>query len=693
MNTLDAAVRYATERGWPCFPCVPDAKRPATSNGLNDATKDPERLRIIWRPGANLGVRTGAVSGIFALDVDVKDGAGGRESLAQLQHEHGALPVTLTNATPTGGCHLLFRQPASALGNRVGLMPGLDVRGDGGYIVAPPSIVGGSAYRWIDEGEQIAEAPAWLVGLITVGSESRLNFGAVLTGVSRGARNDQLFRYAAKLRGDGVALDDAPRLVLDMAARCSPPMDPEEALACLASAWRYAPRMHLTELGNAQRFVVRHGANARYLPEFKKWLTWDGARWLFDEDGEAVRLAKETARSLYAEAAAEPDDNRRAAVGKWAAASESATRLKAIAELAKTEPGVPLRANELDRDPWLLGVANGVLDLRTGTLRTPDREDFITKRAPVEYQPGAQCPQWLAFIDKIFAGNGALIEYMQRAVGYSLTGLTKEQVFFLLWGFGANGKSTFLSTVRGGLGDHALHADPAAFMARDRSGPSSDIARLRGARLVTAVETEDGQRLAESLVKQMTGGDPVTACFKYQEHFEFVPAFKLWLAANHKPVVRGGDFAIWRRIHLIPFTVTIPPEEQDRTLPDKLLAELPGILNWALDGCRAWQAQGLMPPDEVKAATAEYRREMDLMQDFLDACCVVQPAARGPQPTLYAGYRAWAEAAGHHPMSGNKFGRKLGERGFEKRQGAAGRVEYLGIGLREDRTGGHDGRF
>lgn len=692
MNTLDAAVHYATERGWPCFPCVPDAKRPATPNGLHDATKDPGRLRSIWKYGANLGVRTGEASGIFALDVDVKDGASGRESLEQLQHEHGALPVTLTNATPTGGSHLLFRHPTHTLGNRAGLLPGLDVRGDGGYIVVPPSVIGGCSYHWINEDEQIAEAPAWLVALISASADSKLDLGAVLAGVSQGARNDQLFRYAAKLRGDDFAPDDARRLVLDMAARCAPPMDPEEALACLASAWRYAPRTHLTDLGNAQRFVVRHGVNARYLHEFKKWVTWGDARWHFDEDGEAARLAKETARSLYAEAAEESDDNRRAAVGKWAAASESATRLKAITELAKTEPGVPVRANELDRDPWLLGVANGVLDLRTGTLRTPRREDYITKRAHVEFHAGAACPMWLAFLDRIFAGKVSLIEFMQRTAGYSLTGSTAEQCLFLLWGSGANGKSTLVNALRAMLGDYATQADAATFMARDRGGASSDIARLRGARLVAAVETEDGQRLAESLVKQLTGQDTIAARFLYGEHFEFSPAFKLWLAANHKPVVRGDDYAIWRRIHLIPFTVQIPEAERDKELPEKLRAELPGILNWSLEGCRAWQAQGLVPPEEVRAATAEYRREMDLLQDFFDACCVAHPAARGPQPALYAAYKAWAEAAGHHPMSSNKFGRKLGARGFEKRHTGKG-IEYLGIGLREDRTGGHDGSF
>lgn len=687
MRTLDAAIEYATRRDWACFPCVPGEKNPATENGLYDASKNPNELRKLWRrDDANLAIRTGAASGIIALDVDVKDGASGRESLDKLQQEHGALPVTLTNATPTGGWHHIYRHPGQLLGNRTGMLPGLDVRADGGYILGPPSIIKGpkgGSYRWANEDETIAAAPAWLVKLIGTASESQLDMSAVLKGLPRGTRNDQMFRYASKLRADNIPLPEAQHLVLEMAARCTPALDPEEALACLASAWRYESRLHLTDLGNAQRFVVRHGANARYIPEFKKWITWDGARWVFDEDGEAARLTKETVLSLYAEAAAEEDDNRRAAVGKWAAQSEGERRLKSISELAKTELGIPVHTNMLDSDPWRLGVTNGVLDLKSGALCVPRREDFITKRALVSYDSAAQCPMWLAFLDRIFAGNKQLIEFMQRAAGYSLTGSTAEQCLFLLWGGGANGKSTFINALRAALGDYATQADPAAFMARERSGPSNDIARLRGARLVAAVETEEGQRLAESLVKQITGQDTIAARFLYGEHFEFVPAFKLWLAANHKPVIRGDDYAIWRRIHLVPFTVQIPEGEKDKALPDKLVTELPGILNWALTGCRAWKAHGLLPPEEVKAATAEYRREMDVMQDFLDACCVVTPKASVGSTPLYTAYRKWAEETGHYPMSQTRFGRKIAERGIEKRN--TPRVEYLGLGLLEIR--------
>lgn len=687
MKALDAAIAYAQERGWACFPCIPDEKRPLTRNGLNDATKDPERLRALFHghANANLGIRTGSVSGIFALDIDVKDGKPGRASLERLQRENGALPVTLINNTANGGWHLIFRYPGAPLGNRAGLLDGIDVRADGGYIVAPPSSIAAKCYRWLNEDEAIAEAPDWLVELIRNGSGSKLDLAGIHRGVPRGARNDQLFRYAAKLRADGHSFADAERLVLEAAARCAPPLDAEEALACLSSAWRYRATHHLTDLGNAHRFVVRHGGNTRYVPTVKKWLTWDGARWLFDEDGEVARLAKDTALSIYVEAAEESNDQRRAALAKWAAQSESERRLRSIVELAKTEPGVPLAVDALDADPWLLGVTNGVLDLRSGTLRQPRREDYITQRAPVAYNAEATCPTFEAFLSRIFADNRELIEFVRRAAGYTLTGSTAEQCLFLLWGTGANGKSTLVNTLRALLGDYATQADAATFMFRDRGGASNDIARLRGARLVSAIETEDGQRLAESLVKQLTGQDAIAARFLYAEHFEFVPAFKLWLAANHKPIVHGDDYAIWRRIHLIPFTVPIPEAERDRTLPEKLAAELPGILNWALAGCSAWQAHGLMPPEEVRAATAEYRREMDVLQDFLDARCIIKANARVGASALYAAYRHWAEETGHRPMSQTRFGRKLGERGFQKAKASVG--FYVGLGLLEDRHG------
>lgn len=413
-----------------------------------------------------------------------------------------------------------------------------------------------------------------------------------ITGLKQGERNVGIFRYACKLRAVGTHENEARRLVLEAGARCVPPLDEDEALRCLESAWRYDANFHTTDLGNAQRLVAHHGEDIRYCPDFKKWLIWDGLRWCFDEDGAVMRRAKDTVRSIYAETANETNDTRRAALAKHAVASESAGRLAAMVELAKSEAELVARSSEFDADPMLLGVGNGTVNLLTGGLWEPRREDYITKQAMTHYDPAAQCPLWLSFLNRIMGGDTEMIGFLQRAMGYALTGSAKEQCLFLLYGVGANGKSTFLNVIGELAGDYGANTPAESLMVQQNSGVRNDIARLRGVRFVTAIETEDGQRLAESLVKSLTGGDTISARFLYGEFFDFTPQFKLFLAANHKPVIKGDDYAIWRRVRLVPFEVTVPEGEQDRDLPEKLRAELPGILNWAIEGCHEWIAQG-----------------------------------------------------------------------------------------------------
>jgi putative DNA primase/helicase len=336
--------------------------------------------------------------------------------------------------------------------------------------------------------------------------------------------------------------------------------------------------------------------------------------------------------------------------------------------LATSEPGIPVLLEQLDADPWLFNVVNGTIDLRTGILRPARREDLITKLAPVIYDPDARCPTWERFLQQIMAGNTALITFLQRAIGYGLTGVTSEQVLLLLYGTGANGKSTFLEVLRALFGDYARQAEFATFLARTSDAVRNDLARLAGARFVTAVEAASGRRLDEALIKQLTGGDPITARFLYQEFFEFTPQFKLFLATNHKPVIRGTEHAIWRRIRLIPFEVTIPQAQQDRTLPDKLRAELPGILAWAVQGCLAWQRDGLPMPTEVHQATETYREEMDTFGLFLADYCIVDPTdptRRATTGELFDAYLTWCRQNGEHfQLTKTHFGMRLGERGL-----------------------------
>lgn len=439
-----------------------------------------------------------------------------------------------------------------------------------------------------------------------------------------------------------------------------------------------------SDLDNAVRLAERHGQDLRYCWPWRKWLAWDGRRWRVDDTGEVARQAKETVRQMIREAAAIEDDEAREKALDAARKCQARHKIEAMVALAASEPGIPVLPEEMDRDPWLLNVVNGTIDLRTGELRPHRREDMLTKLAPVEYDPEAKCHRWEAFLDRIMAGNKELIRYLQKAAGYSLTADVSEQVFFLLHGSGANGKSVFLNTLLAVLGDYGTQAAPDLLMAKKSERHPTELADLRGARLVVALETEEGRRLAESLVKWLTGGDRIKARRMREDFFEFASTFKIWLASNHKPIVRGSDYAMWRRIRLIPFTVTIPPEEQDKQLPAKLREELPGILRWAVEGCLAWQREGLGEPPEVVEATAEYRAEMDAIANFLAECCIVNPLAKVPVATLYRAYTEWAQENGEWVLSQRELGTRLKERGFSQRKANKGRVFWIGLGLRDD---------
>jgi putative DNA primase/helicase len=422
------------------------------------------------------------------------------------------------------------------------------------------------------------------------------------------------------------------------------------------------PERPCTDLGNAERLVRLFGDSIRFVPQWG-WLVWDGKRWARDNGNQRItELAEETVRQIYREAAEAQDPEERAKLAKWAIASESRQRIAAMIDLAA--PMCLASPNEFDADDWLINLENGVLNLQTFEFMPHNPDLKLTKSAPVTYAPNADCPKWKAFLQRIFNNNERLIRFVQRAVGYSLTGSTREQCLFFLHGTGANGKSTFLEVIRALLGDYAVTAEFSTFVADRKSSVRNDIARLHSARLVTAIEVGEGKRFAEELIKTLTGGDTVAARFLYREFFEFKPRFKVWLAANYKPEIRGTDYAIWRRIRLIPFTVTIPPEEQIPDLAEQLKEELSGILNWALEGLRDWLANGLQPPPEVTEATEAYRAEMDIVGLFVQDACVPDPKAVMPSRTLYEAFREWCAENGHELLTPKQFGRRLAAKGF-----------------------------
>jgi putative DNA primase/helicase len=453
---------------------------------------------------------------------------------------------------------------------------------------------------------------------------------------------------------------------------------------------------YLSEFKLAERMLSLFGDDIRYDHLNKEWYVWDGIVWGKDVCGKIPRMAKETILSLYGEAQNTTDDDRRRKVVKFAFESETDRKLKALVSNAQVD-AKDVKQEDFDKDIWLLNVNDGTLDLSrrggsTAQLHKHRREDLITKIAPVSYNAEAKCPSWIKFLDIIMDGNDELIEYLQRVVGYCLTGDTSEQCIFILYGEGENGKSTFLDTIQTMLGDYALTTRTETILARSYDSIPNEIARLHGARLVVAMESPEGRRLNESLVKTLTGGDTIASRFLYHEVFEYRPQFKLFIGTNHKLVITGTDHAIWRRIKLIPFSVKIPArtERVPKSEVMKMFKqEEEGILAWAVRGCMKWKEEGgLKEPRIVKSETRVYRSEMDKLGDYIKERCVEDPEGWVVFSGLYADYKDWCIEAGDKPLSRMAFGMKLQERGykpdvctsgFEKNQ----RI-YRGIRMNED---------
>ena len=438
------------------------------------------------------------------------------------------------------------------------------------------------------------------------------------------------------------------------------------------------------DTGNAERLFDAFGEMLRFCYTDKKWLYYFEGKWYTDNIGYIRQLAdsatmlQEQERVLYAH-----DEEMLKAFDRHLKKSRSFAGKTAM--IREAEHYAPILPQHLDRNKSVIGAKNGIIDLRTGELLPHDREAYLTKQSPVIYNPDAPAPKlWLQFLHDIFGGDPYMLEYIQKCVGYSLTGSTSEQCAFFLFGTGRNGKSTFLEIVRGILGDYATNIQPQTIMVNPKSGnaPSSDIARLKGARLVTSVEPNEGMRLDEGLLKQLTGDDVVTARKMFSEEFEFKPEFKLWMATNHKPLIRGTDTGIWRRIHLIPFEVQIPLDRVDKKLKYKLVKEAEGILKWAVQGCLKWQNEGLTMPQKVLEAVREYQHEMDVISAFLDACCVTGEGETKASK-LYAVYAKWAEEHNEYLMSSTKFGTELKRKGIVKKNMPDGRY-YVGITLDSD---------
>ncbi len=416
----------------------------------------------------------------------------------------------------------------------------------------------------------------------------------------------------------------------------------------------------------------------RYCPAFNKWIVFDGTRWHSEAPGGPYPFIRKMIKALYKIAHSISDDNKRVEYLKNLITLESHKRQNAILSAAQFIPQLIIYSNEFDMNPMLLNVKNGTLDLSSGQLRPHNAKDYLTKIIDIEYCPESECPEFIQFLNRIFSENQEFINYVQRFIGYCLTGRTDEQVILFMHGEGANGKTTLANVVEVLLCDLAITASADLLMQRDNRNASNDLAALRGARLVKVAEFDESDKISEAQLKTLTGEDRIACRFLYGEFFQYRPTYKIILLGNHKPSIRGRDYGIWRRIHLLPFRVIIPKHERDPNLFRRLLKEMQGILAWAVQGCLAWQERGLDPPDEVLQEVEHYRRSEDVFMQWFDECCITGCEYQSSASALIDSFVRFTNL---RHMTTQKFGRLLAEQGFTKVK--SGNIYWRGIGLLE----------
>jgi putative DNA primase/helicase len=471
--------------------------------------------------------------------------------------------------------------------------------------------------------------------------------------------------------------DEAKRLLLELAESTPEYSGPTPSRQTEQS------NENCTDMGNARRLAARFGDRVRYCKQLG-WMIFDGKRWVPDDCAQVQAFAKDVVRDIYHEAAQASDEDTRKRLARWALSCETAHRIQAMIQLFPSEPGISVTHDRFDQGKMLLNLPNGTLNLESGNVRTHNKTDLLTKLAPVRFDPKAECPRWERFVSEIMDSDAELTTFLQRLLGYGITGETREQVWAFLWGKGANGKSTLLETLSYVLGDYAMNTPAETFLENKPGSIRNDLARLRGARIVTASEPRVG-RFDHAIINSFTGEDQLSVRFLHKEHFDFQPEALLCFAANHRPNVKDTSLAFWRRLLLLPFVRQFTNEERDPALRAALRAEASGILNWLVAGCLEWQRSGLMPPVKVREAVNEYRCETDVLGDFIETCCVVAVGTQVPRQALFDAYQRFCEERSiRKPLSQRAFNESILTREgvFHQRLGANKVHTWRGIGLR-----------
>jgi putative DNA primase/helicase len=717
---FDTEAILCAKRGWHVFPCSPADKKPLTEHGLKDATRDSATIKRWWTqwPRAMIGIRTGPESGFFAIDLDLdpEKKLNGVAAFEMLKNG-GELPETITAQTPRGGRHLWFRWVDGIKNSAGKVAPGIDVRGAGGYVIAPPSRrADGAEYQFLaDDWDGPAEAPSWLLELIlpkkqeeasrktAAGNGADTNYAraaldrecAAVTSAQPGGRNNTLNRSAFNLgqlvAGGALSESEVSDRLYSAATTCGLVKDDgcemvEKTIASGLAAGMAKPRSALVREAKAPgpsakprkkkseksagiedrvalEFAQQHANDFRYVAASSQWMRWSESRW----ETENTLAAFDESRKLCRKAG-----------------NAKAKTVAAVIALARADRTIAATMDQWDRDPWCLNT-DATYDLRTGIARAPNPLDYLTKKTVCDAAPaGTPHPMWDAFLARITADDIELQQFLQRYIGYSCTGFTQEQVFVFAYGQGANGKGTFINTLSKIFGDYATIADMNIFLVTRNERHPTDLAKLRGARLVIAQETQKGRRWDETKIKALTGGDKITARFMRQDYFDFEPTFKLFIAGNHKPRLSTIDEAMRRRMLVVPFTVQIPPLERDRHLPDKLWSsERAAILRWCIDGCLEWQRIGLAPPNSVRKTTDEYFDDQDNLGQWIEECANPEAGIFGFElsSVLFDSWREWCTRQNLNPGSEKSFVEALRDRGFERSRKEHGRG-FAGISLK-----------
>lgn len=634
----------------------------------------------------NIGLPLGPASGLCMIDIDVDD-----PDLIKAIRE--CLPPSPWERFGKKGMALAFRNPAQIATFRLKNEHGVavvELLADGTQCVMPGSIhpdtgrpYTANANLW-DVLDHIPALPDDVEALLRravglpIASAMKPKSRSVAAGtINEGGRHIRMVSEIGRLRKAGYVGD----ALLGMARGlnetiCSPSLPDGELARIVRDAtndWEGSDGLPFTDAGNGERLVGTFAGDVRWVRESQHWTRWTGSIWAPDQDGGVERLAKAVGAKLANSSGSDE------ATQKWGWRSQSATSIRSMIHLAKSELGITVSAKEFDTKLDELNTPTGVVNLTTGEMRASDRLDYLTKRTSIGFDPSAECPRWLKFLDEIF-DDPDLVAFVQRLCGYIATGLTREHIAVFASGAGRNGKSTFFNAITEALGDYSTNTSTDTFMQRQSGAMTNDLARLNGARLVLANEGNRGQRLDTARMKGMTGGDPITARFLHQEYVTFSPTFTPVIISNHMPEIDANDPAIWERMVIIPFKRSFDKTERDQELPQKLEAERPGILRWIVEGAVEWHKVGLGQPAAIASAVSGYRNDMDTIGAFLADNCILSPTSECAATLLYRDFESYSRDLGVRIPKQMEFGLELTKRGIGTRKSSI--VLRTGIALK-----------